>query len=661
MTYMKFLSFILLLYLFTRTSAQQSPFYQFSFCQNSTNKTPNTSYKSNVNNLILWINSNSATGTVYNRTTIGSNNNHDDDVYGFYDCRGDIKGNFCQFCINIAVKEIAQRCPNSVSAMIWYDICVVGYSNNNFPGKVFLTPSWNSTGPKTIKDSTELGKAENNIRSLIGKVTTKANPNWAMGEFNWSDTEKRYGWVQCNGDLSKNGCRQCLEAMLVKVPQCCGTKVVWAVVAPSCGLEIRDYKFYQVTDQTGSSSPLPNPVAAKQESANDKKTVIISLVSVMVAVALLSSCVYYFWRRNWLCKGGFLLRTTSIAFHDHVQREDPFSGDLPIIPLTIIEKITDNFSQSTKLGEGGFGPVYKGILPDSTEVAVKRLAEMSGQGSEEFKNEVILIAKLQHRNLVKILGCCIDGNEKILVYEYMPNSSLDFHLFNKEKHKQLDWKLRLSIINGIARGLLYLHEDSRLTVIHRDLKASNVLLDDEMNPKISDFGLARTFEKDQCQTKTKRVIGTYGYMAPEYAMAGLFSVKSDVFSFGVLILEIIYGKRNGEFILSEHMQSLLLYTWGLWCEGKSLELIDPFHKKTYTESEVTKCIHIGLLCVQEDAADRPTMSTVVRMLGSDTMALPKPKQPAFSVGRMSKNEDPTSKCYKDISVDEETLTIVSRR
>ncbi|WJX93073.1 hypothetical protein P8452_74642 [Trifolium repens] len=661
MTNMKFLSFMLLLlflvFHFTPTSAQV-PIYLYNFCENSTAKSLSTSYKSNVNDFVSWISSDSSKGTKFNHTIIGSSSSDTgDDVYGNYDCRFDIPESLCQFCVKTAARDLVQHCPNSVTSVIFYDVCIIRYSNENFFGKVSITPTWNATGTKNIKDSSDLAKVEGYIRVLIQKATIETNLSWAMDEFNLSNTEKRYGLAQCGRDIDTEGCRQCLEALLDLVPKCCGNKVSWEVVAPSCGLRFDNQKISLSNGQTVSSSK-QNP--ANQEDSSNKKTLVIALVSALVAVALLCCSIYYYWRKNGLSKGGFLSRNTkTIAYNDNIERDDTLNGDLPMIPFTVIQQSTDNFSISSKLGEGGFGPVYKGTLPDGTEIAVKRLADTSNQGSEEFKNEVIFIAKLQHRNLVKLLGCCIEDDEKILVYEYMPNSSLDFHLFNEEKSKQLDWTLRLSIINGIARGLLYLHQDSRLRVIHRDMKASNVLLDDEMIPKISDFGLARTFEKGQNQTKTRRVIGTYGYMAPEYAMAGLFSVKSDVFSFGVLLLEIVYGKRNGE-VISEHRQGLLLHTWKLWCEGKSLESIDPIHKESYIESEVMKCIHIGLLCVQQDAADRPTMSTVVLMLGSDTMPLPKPKQPAFSVGRMSE-EDPSSNSYKDKSVDEVPITIVSAR
>ncbi|CAI0467941.1 unnamed protein product [Linum tenue] len=194
---------------------------------------------------------------------------------------------------------------------------------------------------------------------------------------------------------------------------------------------------------------------------------------------------------------------------------------------------TKQFSLANKLGQGGFGSVYKGLLSDGREVAVKRLSRTSRQGVQEFKNEVRLVSKLQHKNLARLLGCCIHGEEKMLVYEYLPNKSLDFFIFDKTKGSLLDWKKRFDIIIGIARGLMYLHQDSRLKIIHRDLKPSNILLDAAMNPKISDFGMARLFGEDQTEANTIRVVGTYGYLSPEYAMKGLYSTKSDVFSFGL--------------------------------------------------------------------------------------------------------------------------------
>ncbi|KAK1426129.1 hypothetical protein QVD17_14798 [Tagetes erecta] len=223
----------------------------------------------------------------------------------------------------------------------------------------------------------------------------------------------------------------------------------------------------------------------------------------------------------------------------------------------MVKAATNDFSEENKLGQGGFGSVYKGILGEGHQVAVKRLAWDSGQGDQEFKNEVLLVAKLQHRNLVRLLGFSIEGSERLLIYELLPNASLDQFIFDPTKRILLDWETRYNIIKGIAKGLLYLHEDSRLRIIHRDMKASNVLLDAQMNPKIADFGMARLFNTDETQGDTSRIVGTYGYMAPEYALHGQFSVKSDVFSFGVLVLEIIAGQKNKRFQNGENIDYLL--------------------------------------------------------------------------------------------------------
>ncbi|XP_031125171.1 G-type lectin S-receptor-like serine/threonine-protein kinase At4g27290 [Ipomoea triloba] len=306
--------------------------------------------------------------------------------------------------------------------------------------------------------------------------------------------------------------------------------------------------------------------------------------------------------------------------------------ELPLFDLSTISKATNNFLYDNKVGEGGFGAVYRGVFEDKQEIAVKRLSKASTQGVEEFKNEVICIAKLQHRNLVKLLGCCIQGEEKLLVYEFMANKSLDTFIFDEARSKLLDWPKRLSIIIGTARGLMYLHQDSRLRVIHRDLKASNVLLDNNMNPKISDFGLARSVVGDATEANTNRIFGTHGYISPEYAIDGIFSIKSDTFSFGVLLLEIVTGKRNRKFCHPDHGHNLIGHAWKLYKENKALELIDVHLAPSCDISQVQRCIHVGLLCVQERPEDRPTMSSVVTILSNDN-TLPEAKEPGFFTER----------------------------
>ncbi|KAJ4950053.1 hypothetical protein NE237_026885 [Protea cynaroides] len=301
--------------------------------------------------------------------------------------------------------------------------------------------------------------------------------------------------------------------------------------------------------------------------------------------------------------------------------------ELQILDFGSVKMATNDFLLENRIGKGGFGPVYKGYLPTGQAIAVKRLSRTSGQGMTEFKNEVMLISKLQHRNLVKLVGVCCEGEERILLYEYLHNKSLDTILFDATKRAELDWTKRFKIIEGIACGLLYLHRDSRLKVIHRDLKSGNILLDEEMNPKISDFGMARIFGKKQERANTNRVVGTYGYMAPEYAIYGIFSEKSDVFSFGILLLEIMSGVKNSSFFHDEYL-SLLGYAWQLWNDDRGLQLIDQTVIRNCDPLEAMRCIHIGLLCVQDFALDRPIMSEVVFMLSTKT-SLPPPKMPAY--------------------------------
>ncbi|VVB12209.1 unnamed protein product [Arabis nemorensis] len=416
-----------------------------------------------------------------------------------------------------------------------------------------------------------------------------------------------------------------------------------------------------------------------EDKRNRSAKIIGSSIGVSIFLILIFT-IFFFWRRkqkrsiaietpivDQVRSHDLLMNEVVISSRRHISRDyNTEDLELPLMDFEAVAIATNNFSNANKLGQGGFGIVYKGRLLDGQEIAVKRLSKTSLQGIDEFKNEVKLIARLQHINLVQLLGCCVDEGEKMLIYEYLENLSLNSHLFDKTRSRNLNWQMRFGIINGIARGLLYLHQDSRFRIIHRDLKASNILLDKDMTPKISDFGMARIFGRDETEANTRKVVGTYGYISPEYAMDGIFSMKSDVFSFGVLLLEIISGKRNTGFYNLDRDLNLLGCVWRYWKKGKGLDIVDPIiidsSPSNFRPHEALRCIQIGLLCVQERAEDRPTMSSVMLMLGSETTPIRQPKAPGYCVGRSPFDTDSSSsKQRNDESVNQITVSIIDPR
>ncbi|EOY29616.1 Cysteine-rich RLK 34 [Theobroma cacao] len=334
--------------------------------------------------------------------------------------------------------------------------------------------------------------------------------------------------------------------------------------------------------------------------------------------------------------------TTTAA--ENFPRGGPY---LQVFRFANIKAATNNFSSANKLGEGGFGPIYKGTLPGGQEIAVKRLSASSSQGLEEFQNEVTLTARLQHVNLVRVLGYCTEKEKKMLIYKYMPNKSLDLYLFDPMRRNMLDWEKRVHIIDGVTQGLLYLQEYANITVIHRDLKASNILLDDVMNPKISDFGMARLFRKDAYEANTDRIVGTYGYVPPEFVTKDIYTMKYDVYSFGVLLLQIISGKRNTCYYGPHENLNLLEYAYDLWNDERGTEFIDPSLDDSSSPCKIMRCMQIALLCVQENSGDRPSMLEVFTMLKNDSMAASSHKRPAFSV-KADKNTGSTSASQQEI-------------
>ncbi|KAL4368018.1 hypothetical protein GQ457_05G030110 [Hibiscus cannabinus] len=571
------------------------PYFQARCVDTAGNYTANSTYQANLN-------------TIFSHLT-----SHPDFNYGFYNlsaghnpnlvnavalCRGDTNQDDCNTCLNETVSELRQRCPLYKEVVGWSEFCMLRYANRDLFGELETSPGSCLLNTQDVTDADRFNQALDILLTSLSRLAAAGGPlrkyaadNSTVGVF-----QIVYAIVQCSPDLSEQECGDCLSVAKYGIGGCCLGKSGCRIFRPSCFLRYESDPFYQTPLPLPSPPPSPPPPPPPQPSTggdvNQTTLIIINVVASVVGILVLlvtSICIFQ--------------RTRNTRQHFLANDDDEVIGNDSLqLDFATAEAVTNNFSDANKLGQGGFGAVYKGVLPDGQEVAVKRLSSDSGQGDLEFKNELLLMAKLQHRNLVRLLGFCLEGHERLLIYEFLPNTSLDHFLFDQVKRAQLDWERRYKIIEGVARGLLYLHEDSRLRIIHRDLKASNVLLDAEMIPKISDFGMARLFARDETHGNTSRVVGTYGYMAPEYVMHGQFSVKSDVFSFGVIVLEIISGQKNNCFRNGETVEDLISSAWKYWRQGTALNIIDPILRDG-SRNEMMRCIHIGLLCVQENVAE----------------------------------------------------------
>ncbi|CAH8332505.1 unnamed protein product [Eruca vesicaria subsp. sativa] len=362
----------------------------------------------------------------------------------------------------------------------------------------------------------------------------------------------------------------------------------------------------------GTCGPLISTISAKTDfiptvsnrPPSKKKYKLSTVVGAIVGLGLLSifaSVVI------------FIIRKSRKRYTD-----DEEMLNMDVKPYTFayseLKSATQDFNPSNKLGEGGFGSVYKGNLTDGREIAVKVLSVGSQHGKGQFVAEIIAISLVRHRNLVKFYGCCYEGDHRLLVYEYLPNGSLDQSLFGGTLH--LNWSTRFEICMRVARGLAYLHEEATVRIVHRDVKASNILLDSKLLPKISDFGLAKLYDDTKTHIST-RVAGTIGYVAPEYAMRGHLTETTDVYAFGIVALELVSGKKNSDVNLGNEKKYLLEWAWNLHEKRREVELIDQAITE-FNMEEVKRVIGIALLCTYSSHFLRPPMSKVVAMLSGDT-------------------------------------------
>ncbi|KAL9335265.1 hypothetical protein Peur_072446 [Populus x canadensis] len=560
-------------------------------------------------------------------------------IYGLAQCHDDLSSLDCKICFFQGRVKLP-RCLPATSARIYLNGCFIRYDNYNFFHEA-IDPMNDAVvcGEPTnaLTDRFLHMEFKQRLAAAIQNVTAMALGN---GTFAAAEAKGRvfsvYALAQCWNTLEKDECRKCLVKAGSKLSQCAPGSGGSAFFA-GCYMKYSTQHFFKKS------------VESKARYDNTGIIVAVTL-STVVVVVLASFGAFIGYERLSKRKGD----KTNLRLSPNSSLNFTYE---------VLEKATEYFDDSRKLGQGGAGSVFKGTLPDGRTVAVKRLVYSTRQWVDQFFNEVNLISGIQHKNLVILLGCSIEGPESLLVYEYVPNRSLDQILFIKNTLHILNWQQRFNIILGTARGLAYLHGGCGVTIIHRDIKTSNILLDEKLTPKIADFGLARCVATDNTHISTgiagtlvvtsfvaskSRLFVCRGYMAPEYLVRGQLTEKVDVYGFGVLLLEIATGKKNSVF--SQGSSSILHSVWKHYKANTITDMVDPGLRGMFSQKQAEKVLQIGLLCTQASSRLRPSMNGVVQMLTDAQCEIPSPKQPPFLNASVLSPDGGADSCITEVSL-----------
>ncbi|XP_057807230.1 cysteine-rich receptor-like protein kinase 2 [Salvia miltiorrhiza] len=518
-------------------------------------------------------------------------------VYGMVQCRDYMSQIECLACYATALSAIMSCTNNNVTGgRAVFDGCFLRYESYEFYART--SENWLRCDGSA---SGATGFTEEGTKLLSDlQVATPKILNYFAASRRKTPDSTVYGVAQCAHTVSSGGCQGCLTAAYENLRNCF-PRTDGRVVDAACFMRYSNQPFFSDNHTTDIQPFLQPPPGS---SVNEKAVIGGAIGGAGLLVIIVTILIWYkFSRQLKYALIGNILGATEL------QRPNRFS-------YKDLKEATNNFSEGNKIGQGAFGAVYKATLRNESVVAVKKLDISNSRAKADFESEVRLISNVHHRNLVRLLGCYTKGTEQLLVYEFMENKSLDIYLYG-EKRGMLSWKQRVDIIFGTARGIAYLHENYHVTIIHRDIKPGNILLDNDFQAKIADFGLARLLPENQSHLSTN-FAGTLGYTAPEYAIGGHLSEKVDIYSFGILILEIISGRKCSDMNPDSTAEYLLNEAWKLYERDMHQNLADEALELTEQEvGELIKMVEIAMLCVQSPASSRPSMSQLIMMISDD--------------------------------------------